>query len=141
MGKVAKYILEKYKYDFGNIFSYQYYNVAIKNMAEKAGITEEVVYSRTEGGQRVDTVRLKSELMSSHTARRTFATNAFLSGMPEKNIMLITGHKTSASFYRYVRCSNMDAAIKIANHDFFNIDLTITDIPEIEQADKLMIHE
>ena len=51
---------------------------------------------------------------------------AFLAGLAEKNIMLITGHRTAQAFNRYIRCSNMDAAIKIANHDFFNLDLNIS---------------
>lgn len=126
ISRVARQMLDKYQYDFGKAFTYQYYNLAIKDVAAKAGIAEEVIFTRTEGGIRVDTPRLKWALMSSHTARRTFATNAFLSGMPEKNIMLITGHKTTQAFQRYIRCSNLDAAIKIANHDFFNIDLPVT---------------
>lgn len=125
VGRSVKFILDKYSYNFGACFTYQYYNLAIKDIAERAGITQEVIFTRTEGGMRVDTPRLKFSLMSSHTARRTFATNAFLSGLPEKNIMMITGHKTSQSFYRYIRCSNLDAAIKIANHEFFNIELPL----------------
>lgn len=123
INRTVKYILDKYNYEFGNIVSYQYYNNAIKQMAYNAGLNDEIIFTRTEGGKRVDTKKIKSVLMSSHTARRTFATNAFLAGMPERNIMLITGHKTMQAFQRYIRCSAMDAAIKIANHDFFNIEL------------------
>ncbi len=126
LAKVVKEILVKYDYDFGKLFSYQYYNREIKNMAEISGIKTEVVFTRTQGGLRTDQVRLKTELMSSHTARRTFATNAFLSDLPIKNIMLITGHKTTSSFDRYVRCSNLDAAIKIANHPFFHIEMPVS---------------
>ena len=46
----VKEIFLKYQYDFGRLFSYQYYNREIKNMGEKAGITAEVVFTRTEGG-------------------------------------------------------------------------------------------
>ncbi len=106
--------------------SEQCYNLSIKDIALRSGIDSEVVFTRTEGGQRIDTARLKAELMSSHTARRTFATNAFLSGLRELDIMQITGHKSTHSFHRYIRCSNLDSAIKIANHDFFNLNLNLT---------------
>jgi integrase len=78
--------------------------------------------------------------MSSHTARRTFATNAHLSGLSERDIMMITGHKTTTSFYRYIRSNSMQSAIKIANHDFFNIDMPVTiSLPqEVKQELKLL---
>lgn len=136
VARVVKQIFEKYQYNFGKVFSYQYYNESIKEIAQRAGITDEIVFTRTEGGQRIDTPLVKWSLMSSHTARRTFATNAFLSGMPEKNIMLITGHKTTQAFHRYVRCTSLDAAIKIANHAFFNIELPVTlALPESESKE------
>jgi site-specific recombinase XerD len=43
------------------------------------------------------------ELVSSHTARRSFATNLFLSGFPTLSIMQITGHKTEKAFMRYIK--------------------------------------
>jgi hypothetical protein len=79
--------------------------------------------------------------MSSHTARRTFATNAHLSGIAERDIMLITGHKTTSSFYKYIRSSSMENAIKIANHNFFNLDMPVTiSLPqEVKQELKLLL--
>lgn len=123
MSRTVKQVMEKYYYNFGTPFSYQYYNEAIKEIAKRAGLTEPVIYSRTEGGQRQDTAIPKYQLMSSHTARRTFATNSFLAGLSEKDIMQITGHKTTASFHRYIRSTAMQSAIKIASHEFFNIEM------------------
>jgi len=125
VAQVVKKILEKYGYTFGKCFSYQYYNKSIKEIGRLAGLNQEISCSRTEGGTRVDTVRLKWAMMSSHTARRTFATNAFLAGLPEKSIMVITGHKTHLAFNKYIRCSSLDNAIKLANHDFFHLDLPV----------------
>jgi integrase len=140
ISRTVKQVCERYQWNFGEIFSYQYYNEAIKEIAKRAGITENIVYSRTEGGKRIDTIIPKYELMSSHTARRTFATNAHLSGLSERDIMMITGHKTTTSFYRYIRSNPMQSAIKIANHDFFNIDMPVTiSLPqEVKQELKLL---
>jgi integrase len=42
-------------------------------------------------------------LLSTHTARRSFATNLFLSGFPAISIMKITGHTTEKSFMKYIK--------------------------------------
>lgn len=56
------------------------------------------------------------ECISSHTGRRTFATNAYLSDVPTLDIMRITGHKTEKAFLRYVRLSKLHAAQRISKH-------------------------
>ena len=140
VSRSVKQVCERYQWNFGELFSYQYYNEAIKEIARRAGLTTPVIFSRTEGGKRVDKTIPKYELMSSHTARRTFATNAHLSGIAERDIMLITGHKTTSSFYKYIRSSSMENAIKIANHNFFNLDMPVTiSLPqEVKQELKLL---
>jgi len=52
----------------------------------------------------------KWELVSSHTARRTFATNCYLDGIPTRTIMRITGHKKEDDFFRYIRMTPEDDA-------------------------------
>jgi integrase len=44
----------------------------------------------------------KHELVSAHTARRSFATNCYKMGNPTITIMAITGHKTEKAFMRYI---------------------------------------
>lgn len=90
IGKIAEGILEKRQYDFGKPFSCQYYNHTIKRLGKYLGLQKEILHSITKGGERVDNVRQKWQLMSSHTARRTFATNAYLAGVPVLAIMKIT---------------------------------------------------
>lgn len=104
---------------FGELFSLQYYNKSIKYIGYKAGITAEVVKTRTQGGRKNSIVYKKCQLMASHTARRTFATNAFLAGVPERKIMKITGHKTEAAFRRYLRADALESALSLADHPFF----------------------
>ena len=38
-----------------------------------------------------------------HTARRSFATNMYLRGVPAISIMAITGHTTEANFLKYIK--------------------------------------
>lgn len=56
----------------------------------------------------------------SHTARRSFATNAYLAGLPPISIMKITGHKTESSFMKYIKISEKENAIQLKGHEFFN---------------------
>ena len=62
----------------------------------------------------------KYDLVTSHTARRSFATNAFLADVPVLAIMKITGHKTETSFMKYIKMSSKDNAMKLQSHRFFN---------------------
>jgi integrase len=55
-----------------------------------------------------------AEKITSHTARRSFATNAVLAGMDISLIMKITGHATEKEFRKYVRMDDVLAASKSA---------------------------
>lgn len=67
----------------------------------------------TRGGVRVIRTLTRAEMVTSHTARRTFATLNYLKGMAATDIMRITGHKTEAAFKKYVKVSNKQAALKM----------------------------
>jgi integrase len=45
----------------------------------------------------------KWELLTTHTARRSFATNQYKAGIPAITIMSITGHSTEKSFLKYIK--------------------------------------
>lgn len=55
-----------------------------------------------------------------HTVRRSFATNAYMAGIPMIDIMQITGHRTTASFLRYIRVTKIETAEKLKGHPFFS---------------------
>jgi integrase len=58
--------------------------------------------------------------ITTHTARRSFATNAYLSGsLDVYQIMRCTGHKTEASFLLYLKLDGKDYALKAAESKFF----------------------
>ncbi|HDZ40887.1 MAG TPA: hypothetical protein ENH59_04320 [Bacteroidetes bacterium] len=80
---------------------------------------------KTKGGLRVDRKYKKHELITVHTARRSFATNMYMADVPTISIMKITGHRTEKSFLKYIRISQEDNANKLMNHPFFNSEMKI----------------
>lgn len=115
-------------YDFAHPLWEQKLNDQIKDVARMAGITENVLVSRNKGGRVTESVLPKYELVSSHTARRSFATNAYKAGIPSIAIMKITGHKRESTFMRYIRVSERENAEMLKNAAFFNRK----DSPDVE---------
>jgi len=104
------------QYKLGN----QTMNESLKDIGEKAGLKESILISSTQGGVVQTKPYKKYELIGVHTARRSFATNAYLKDIPTISIMKITGHKTEKSFLKYIKISQQDNANKLTNHPFFN---------------------
>ncbi len=98
-------ILEKYEGILPKPISNQKFNDYLKELGKLAEINEPVYKSITKGGQRISTKYKKWELITSHSARRSFASNLYKSGFPAKSIMQITGHKTESSFMKYLKLS------------------------------------
>jgi integrase len=75
-------------------------NRMLKVLCRKAGITDLITIMETRGGVREEKSYAKCDMVTTHTARRSFATNAFKRGVPTLSIMQITGHRTESSFMR-----------------------------------------
>lgn len=99
--------------------SQQKFNDAIKRACKKIGMTERLHVSRSTGATRVSEAKERWSLVSSHTARRTGATMLYLSGMPMKRVMLITGHSTESNLMRYIRITKEENARMLADNAFF----------------------
>jgi len=54
------------------------------------------------------------DMISSHTARRTFATNAYAAGVPISSIMAITGHSSERKLRLYLKLQPEDKGIVAA---------------------------
>lgn len=112
---VFKEIWERY----GGIpltISNQKFNDHIKDVCKAARIRTKVLKSITKGGKKVTTQYEKWQLVSSHTGRRSFATNLYKSGFPSISIMKITGHKTEAAFLRYIKVTPQEHAKLLMQH-------------------------
>lgn len=117
---LVKAILKKYKDQntpLPRIPSSQKMNEYIKDVcAEIDELKIEVSVSKTVKGKRVHTFAPKHELITSHTARRSFATNLYKSGFPAIGIMKITGHKTEKAFMKYIKVSEEENAEMLRKH-------------------------
>ena len=97
-------ILAKYNNQLPAPITNQKFNDYLKEVAKMVDSlhnTETMVI--TKGGKTKEVTKARHELISSHTARRSFATNAFEKGIETKLIRAITGHKTDSSFYKYIK--------------------------------------
>ena len=118
--KYVREILRKYNYQLPKSPCIQYFNIVIKRVCRKAGITQPVPYERTIGLERVSLMVEKWTRIGSHSGRRSAATNMFLAGIPALRIMKITGHKTEAAFMHYIGLSKEENAAVLAGNMFFH---------------------
>ncbi len=100
---VVQEILNKYEGELPKSISNQKFNDYLQEAAEIAEINGEFHKGITRGGQRISKKYKKFELLTTHAARRSFATNLYKSGFPTNSIMAITGHKTEAAFLKYLK--------------------------------------
>lgn len=99
----------------------QYFNKYLKVIMKEIGLNDLVTYSFTKGGEMKTVTREKWELISSHTARRSAATNMYLTGrMKTFEIMKLTGHRTEQNFFRYIRLTGDDTARSISGDMFWS---------------------
>jgi integrase len=111
--QAAKEIFKKrFKKDYEPLTNVEF-NRHIKTICKLAGITERIKHTHTKGNKKIDEIKPKCEWITTHTCRRSFCTNEFLAGTPVELIMKISGHKSTKDFYRYIRISPEQAAIKV----------------------------
>lgn len=110
-------IMAKYGGQLPKAVSNQKTNDYLKDVGEKTACLQvEVVRSFTKEGKRQQTRHAKWELLTTHTARRSFATNEYLAGTPTLTIMAITGHRTEKAFLRYIKLVPSDHAKLLKDH-------------------------
>lgn len=99
------------KYNDGSIYplpqlSNPKLNEYIKECCELAGINTPTIKHRYRGNKIIETVHPKYELITVHTARKTFITIGFIKGLSVKIIKSITGHKKEATFDKYLKIAD-----------------------------------
>lgn len=109
--ETVKNIVNKYKGVLPIPISNQKTNFYLKEIGKQIkGLSIYTSKTITKGGERVTTNYQKWELLTCHTARRTFATLEFLAKTPTITIMAITGHKTEKSFLKYIKVTDREHA-------------------------------
>ncbi len=117
--KTVKEIVQKYNNEIPSVISNQKMNDYLKDIAKIAGLNDKISVSITKGGEKQTEVFEKWQLVTVHTARRSFATNMYLLDIPTISIMKITGHRSEKSFLLYIKISQEENANKLLNHPFF----------------------
>lgn len=120
INSVVKKILNKYDQSIPKSYTNQVMNKYLKNIAELCEINTPTELTTTKSGKTQKTTVPKYKLITTHTARRSFATNCYLADIPSISIMKITGHKTEKSFLKYIKVTQEQNADKLLNHPFFN---------------------
>lgn len=92
VSKLLYEIFQKYDFNVPLPPSNQKYNAGLTRIAERAGITKKI---------------------SSHSGRKSFATNMYLKGIPVQSIMKVTGHVKESEFYKYLGVSGTENAALI----------------------------
>ena len=108
-------LMEKYNWELKKI-SAQYFRKCIKKLCELAGFDSEISDTKNYGGRDEVIKQPKYMLITSHTTRRSFATNYFLTNkLAVINIMRLTGHKTEKEFMKYLCFSDAENSEIVRN--------------------------
>jgi len=111
---IPSQLLEKYKFASPQI-SDQKLNDYIKEVGEMVGLTERINWIESKGGQVTETTVRKCDKISSHVARRSFASNFYYDlKVPAFVLMQITGHTTEKQFLDYVVIGSQRNADRLA---------------------------
>lgn len=101
----VRVILEKYNMILP-VISEQKFRDYLKEIFKIAGFTNLQIKSIRIGKNVHESEVPMYDLMSTHTARRSFITHMLNSGVPAKAIMAITGHKSINNFQLYYKPTN-----------------------------------
>lgn len=105
----SRKILDKYKdYEFKNgkclpVISNQKMNEYLKELCKYAKINQQETIIYYKGAERIEETYEKWELISTHTGRKTFISNALFFNIPAEVVMAWTGHKDHKVMENYYK--------------------------------------
>jgi hypothetical protein len=120
LNKNIRTILDKRNGELPPYMSKSEINKRIKDICRKAGIASPYTLKRTVGGKQIDITKPKCDFICTHSARRSFCTNAYMENIPPNVIMLISGHKTESTFMTYIKADLKLKAEKFSEYEYFN---------------------
>jgi integrase len=113
---IVREIINKYNGKLPQCLAQPVMNRYLKIIGERIGLTEVISTQKTTKGILKKEDKKKYELITTHTGRRSFATNLYLERFPTISIMKITGHKTEKSFIKYIKASTEEHAQLLSNY-------------------------
>jgi integrase len=109
-------VLEEYAYTSPRL-SMQKLNDGLKILGQKGGLEDKVLVVEQLMARKPKVVKVyrpKHELLTTHTCRRSFATNLYKMGYPLSKIMPMTGHSTESNLRIYIGIDAEENAESIA---------------------------
>ncbi|NEV94191.1 site-specific integrase [Psychroflexus sp. YR1-1] len=119
IGSKISNVLSKYDNRIPPKVSSQKINKKIKDIAELAEVNDIVKIKSKKGREEVIERKPKHDLITIHTGRRSFCTNAYLDNVPVLAIMQATGHKSEKTFLKYIKASSKDHLNQLSKTGIF----------------------
>ncbi|MCK0134910.1 phage integrase SAM-like domain-containing protein [Arenibacter sp. S6351L] len=118
-----KSVLNENNGELPKVISDVKFNLYMKEVCEKVGINQMVMGSKMnpEKKRKEKGYYPKYQLVSSHTNRRSFATNLY-GKLPNQTIMAITNHKSEQQFIKYIKTTQEEHFEKVKELWSTNMD-------------------
>jgi len=98
----------------------QKHNDQLKEICKISGINNPIRKTITKGGERIETVEPKHKFVTSHTARRSGATNMYRNGIDLLYISRLLGHSKIEQTVKYLKLTTKELAISLKDHPYFS---------------------
>lgn len=99
--KPLRELLERYPSRMFEFASDVKQNLYLKELGRRLGFDQQIIKSKYVAGKRVEEVKNKFDLLTTHVARRSFATTSLRFGVPEAVIAVVTGHSAKGMLQRH----------------------------------------
>lgn len=96
--------------------------VALTDAGKDAGFADNVEIERTLNAEKQTTVKPFYDCVTSHTGRRSFATNGYRRDVPLPLLMSVTGHTSEAMFFKYIKEDPEQGRERMLNNYFRLLD-------------------
>ena len=109
LNNYSRAILSRYPRTTGKVFPHMFNQKAnnyLKRVAQIAGINTPITTTYFRGGQRINEVKPKYELITTHCGRRTFICNALMLGIAPNIVMKWTGHSNYNAMRPYIEIAD-----------------------------------
>ena len=114
-------ILERHNWELPIIANSQKSNDILKKIGKLCGFNRAESWLETRGLNTETKTAFRYELIKNHTARRSFCTNAYISGLDSLTIMQFSGHKDFDVFLKYIRVTKKEFMEKMKKSKLYKM--------------------
>jgi site-specific recombinase XerD len=109
--QIVRQIINKYNNKLPICPTNQEFNRTLKDLGKRIPeLNVPFIKQITRNRVKNDVIKMKWEMIMTHTARRSFCTNMYLMDIPETTIMAISGHKSQKRFRGYIKADGLEHA-------------------------------